>query len=156
MSKPRKRSYSHVCLQPWRNVPPWSTPMGWHFSNRLTHAPSSNVNVVLSSGTTTFQCTFEKITKELTALAPYSSESARYGLDLPCLLTFQIWISKGEYDESGPSSVHYFLSSPCWRAHFGTTVFIFCFCVLSALPHHEHPCHVSYKKRTREREKKRT
>ena len=59
---------------------------------------------------------------------------------------FQTWISTGEYDECGPSSIHCILRSPCWRAHFGTTVFLFsswdCLACLF-----EHPCHVSSKKK---------
>merc|ERR1712238_337737 len=52
-------------------------------------------NIVLSGGTTMFPGISERMSKEVTALAPAS------------INTFQsMWISKEEYDESGPSSVH--------------------------------------------------
>jgi len=76
-------------------------------------------NVVLSGGTTMFQGIGERMTKELTALAPSTMKikvvappERKYsvwigGSILSSLSTFQqMWISKGEYDESGPSIVH--------------------------------------------------
>merc|ERR1712211_51560 len=72
-------------------------------------------NVVLSCGTTMFQGIGERMTKELTALAPSTMKikvvappERKYsvwigGSILSSLSTFQqMWISKGEYDESGP------------------------------------------------------
>eukprot|EP00439_Symbiodinium_sp_Y106_P008973 s4810_g1.t1 len=76
-------------------------------------------NVVLSGGTTMFQGIGERMTKELTALAPSTMKikvvappERKYsvwigGSILSSLSTFQqMWISKGEYDESGPTIVH--------------------------------------------------
>jgi len=76
-------------------------------------------NVVLSGGTTMFSGIGERMTKELTALAPSTMKikvvappERKYsvwigGSILASLSTFQqMWISKGEYDESGPSIVH--------------------------------------------------
>ena len=76
-------------------------------------------NVVLSGGTTMFQGIGERMTKELTALAPSTMKikvvvppERKYsvwigGSILSSLSTFQqMWISKQEYDESGPSVVH--------------------------------------------------
>merc|ERR1719502_270967 len=73
-------------------------------------------NVVLSGGTTMFSGIGERMTKELTALAPSTMKikvvappERKYsvwigGSILSSLSTFQqMWISKGEYDESGPS-----------------------------------------------------
>jgi len=76
-------------------------------------------NIVLSGGTTMFAGIGERMTKELTALAPSSVKirvvappERKYavwigGSILSSLSTFQqMWISKGEYDESGPTIVH--------------------------------------------------
>jgi actin beta/gamma 1 len=76
-------------------------------------------NVVLSGGTTMFTGIGERMTKELTALAPSTMKikvvappERKYsvwigGSILASLSTFQqMWISKAEYDESGPSIVH--------------------------------------------------
>jgi len=76
-------------------------------------------NIVLSGGTTMFQGVGERMTKELTALAPSTMKikvvappERKYsvwigGSILSSLSTFQqMWISKQEYDESGPSIVH--------------------------------------------------
>jgi len=76
-------------------------------------------NVVLSGGTTMFEGIGERMTKELTALAPSTMKikviappERKYsvwigGSILSSLTTFQqMWISKEEYDESGPTIVH--------------------------------------------------
>jgi len=76
-------------------------------------------NVVLSGGSTMFPGIGERMTKELTALAPSTMKikvvappERKYsvwigGSILSSLSTFQqMWISKGEYDESGPTIVH--------------------------------------------------
>ena len=76
-------------------------------------------NIVLSGGTTMFTDIAERLTKEITALAPSTMKikvvappERKYsvwigGSILASLSTFQqMWISKGEYDESGPSIVH--------------------------------------------------
>jgi len=76
-------------------------------------------NVVLSGGTTMFQGIGARVTKELTALAPSTMKikvvappERKYsvwigGSILSSLSTFQqMWISKQEYDESGPTIVH--------------------------------------------------
>jgi len=76
-------------------------------------------NVVLSGGTTMFAGIGECMTKELTALAPSTMKikviappERKYsvwigGSILSSLSTFQqMWISKTEYDESGPTIVH--------------------------------------------------
>merc|ERR1711972_133723 len=76
-------------------------------------------NVVLSGGTTMFTGIGERMTKELTALAPSTMKikvvappERKYsvwigGSILSSLSTFQqMWVSKGEYDESGPTIVH--------------------------------------------------
>merc|ERR1711900_93057 len=76
-------------------------------------------NVVMSGGTTMFKGIGERMTKELTALAPSTMKikvvappERKYsvwigGSILSSLSTFQqMWISKTEYDESGPTIVH--------------------------------------------------
>jgi actin-related protein len=76
-------------------------------------------NVVLSGGTTMYPGIAERMTKELTALAPPTMKikvvappERKYsvwigGSILSSLSTFQaMWISKAEYDESGPAIVH--------------------------------------------------
>merc|ERR1712174_19594 len=76
-------------------------------------------NTVLSGGTTMFPGIDVRLTKEMTALAPASikvkivaSPERKYsvwigGSILSSLSTFQeMWISKDEYDESGPGIVH--------------------------------------------------
>jgi actin-related protein len=76
-------------------------------------------NVVLSGGTTMFGGIGERMTKELTALAPSTMKikvvappERKYsvwigGSILSSLSTFQqMWISKQDYDESGPTIVH--------------------------------------------------
>jgi len=76
-------------------------------------------NVVLSGGTTMFNGIAERMNKELVALAPPSMKikivappERKYsvwigGSILSSLSTFQqMWITKAEYDESGPSIVH--------------------------------------------------
>jgi len=76
-------------------------------------------NIVLSGGTTMFNGIAERLTKELTSLAPAAMKikvvappERKYsvwigGSILASLSTFQqMWISKAEYDESGPSIVH--------------------------------------------------
>ncbi len=72
-----------------------------------------------SGGTTMFPGIGERMTKELTALAPSTMKikvvappERKYsvwigGSILSSLSTFQsMWISKAEYDESGPAIVH--------------------------------------------------
>jgi actin len=76
-------------------------------------------NIVLSGGTTMFPGIADRMTKEITALAPSSMKvkvvappERKYsvwigGSILSSLSTFQqMWIAKSEYDESGPSIVH--------------------------------------------------
>eukprot|EP00929_Paragymnodinium_shiwhaense_P061406 TRINITY_DN30671_c0_g1_i1.p1 TRINITY_DN30671_c0_g1~~TRINITY_DN30671_c0_g1_i1.p1 ORF type:complete len:251 (+),score=35.22 TRINITY_DN30671_c0_g1_i1:3-755(+) len=76
-------------------------------------------NVVLSGGTTMFPGFVERMTRELTALAPPTMKieivappERQYsvwigGSSLSSLSSFQaMWISRGEYDESGPAIVH--------------------------------------------------
>eukprot|EP00866_Antonospora_locustae_P001569 jgi/Antlo1/1569/2002 len=76
-------------------------------------------NVVLSGGSTMYAGMSDRITKELTALAPSSTKvkvvappERKYsvwigGSILASLSTFQqMWITKKEYDEDGPSVVH--------------------------------------------------
>jgi len=76
-------------------------------------------NTVLSGGTTMFAGIGERMDKELVALAPPTMKikvvappERKYsvwigGSILASLSTFQqMWISKQEYDESGPSIVH--------------------------------------------------
>jgi len=76
-------------------------------------------NVVLSGGTTMFQGIDKRLEKAITALAPASVKvkivappERKYsvwigGSILSSLSTFQdMWISKDEYDESGPGIVH--------------------------------------------------
>merc|ERR1711937_396078 len=76
-------------------------------------------NIVLSGGTTMYPGIGERMTKELTALAPSTMKikvvappERKYsvwigGSILSSLSPFQqMWISKGEYDESGPTIVH--------------------------------------------------
>merc|ERR1712080_199451 len=76
-------------------------------------------NIVLSGGTTIFEGIAERLNEEVTNLAPASMKikivaprERKYsvwigGSILSSLSTFQqMWISKQEYDESGPSIVH--------------------------------------------------
>jgi len=76
-------------------------------------------NTVLSGGTTMFQGIDKRLTKELSALAPAAVKvkivappERKYsvwigGSILSSLSTFQeMWITKDEYDESGPNIVH--------------------------------------------------
>jgi len=76
-------------------------------------------NIVLSGGTTMYPGIAERMQKEITALAPSSMKikvvappERKYsvwigGSILASLSTFQqMWISKQEYDEAGPSIVH--------------------------------------------------
>jgi len=80
-------------------------------------------NIVLSGGTTMFPNIGERITKEITTLAPSSMKikvvappERKYsvwigGSILASLTTFQqMWIAKSEYEDSGPSIVHF----KCW------------------------------------------
>ena len=76
-------------------------------------------NIVLSGGTTMFPGIADRMSKEISILAPPSMKikvvappERKYsvwigGSILASLSTFQqMWIDKGEYDESGPSIVH--------------------------------------------------
>ena len=76
-------------------------------------------NIVMSGGTTLFPGIGDRMTKELTALAPSTMKikvvappERKYtvwigGSILSSMSTFQqMWISKNEYDESGASIVH--------------------------------------------------
>jgi len=76
-------------------------------------------NIVMSGGSTMYQGLADRLAKEMIALAPASMEikvvappERKYsvwigGSILASLSTFQqMWISKEEYDESGPSIVH--------------------------------------------------
>jgi actin-related protein len=76
-------------------------------------------NVVCSGGSTMFEGIAERLTKELTALAPptmtvkiIAPPERKYsvwigGSILSALGTFQsMWITKAEYDDAGPSIVH--------------------------------------------------
>ena len=76
-------------------------------------------NVVLSGGNTMFPGLADRVQKEVAALAPATMKikviappERKYsvwigGSILASLSTFQqMWISKQEYDESGPSIVH--------------------------------------------------
>jgi actin-related protein len=76
-------------------------------------------NIVLSGGTTMYPGIAERMHKEMTSLAPAAMKikviappERNYsawigGSMLASLSTFQqLWISKEEYDESGPSIVH--------------------------------------------------
>merc|ERR1712054_629753 len=66
-------------------------------------------NTVLSGGTTMFPGIADRMQKEISALAPPTMKYSVWigGSILASLSTFQqMWISKQEYDESGPSIVH--------------------------------------------------
>ena len=76
-------------------------------------------NIVLSGGTSMYPGIAERMQKEMTALAPPTMKikiiappERKYsvwigGSILASLSTFQqMWISKEEYDESGPAIVH--------------------------------------------------
>eukprot|EP00914_Ancora_sagittata_P019743 GHVO01039330.1.p1 GENE.GHVO01039330.1~~GHVO01039330.1.p1 ORF type:complete len:263 (+),score=43.06 GHVO01039330.1:29-790(+) len=76
-------------------------------------------NIVLSGGTTMFDGIGERMTKELTQLAPSTMKikvvappERKYsvwigGSILTSLSTFQqMWVSRDEYDDSGPTVVH--------------------------------------------------
>jgi actin-related protein len=77
------------------------------------------LNVVLSGGSTMFEGIAERMNKEIVALAPNTMKvkitappERKYsvwigGSILASLTTFQqMWISKGEYDESDPGIIH--------------------------------------------------
>jgi actin-related protein len=85
----------------------------------LVKRTSTPGNIVLSGGTTMFEGIAERMEKEIKALAPASIKikivappERKYsvwigGSILASLSTFQqMWISKQEYDESGPQIVH--------------------------------------------------
>ena len=76
-------------------------------------------NIVCSGGTTMFEGIAERLTKEVTALAPptmsikvIAPPERKYsvwigGSILSALGTFQsMWITKAEYEDAGPSIVH--------------------------------------------------
>jgi len=76
-------------------------------------------NIVMSGGTTMFENIDKRVQKEMTGLAPQSMTikivappERKYsvwigGSILASLSTFEeMWVTKGEYDESGPSIVH--------------------------------------------------
>ena len=76
-------------------------------------------NIVMSGGSTMYPGISDRMQKEITALAPSSMKvkivappERKYsvwigGSILASLSTFQqMWISKQEYDEAGPSIVH--------------------------------------------------
>eukprot|EP01009_Symbiontida_sp_KSa7_P004356 NODE_2062_length_514_cov_275.905376_g1684_i0.p2 GENE.NODE_2062_length_514_cov_275.905376_g1684_i0~~NODE_2062_length_514_cov_275.905376_g1684_i0.p2 ORF type:complete len:99 (-),score=31.26 NODE_2062_length_514_cov_275.905376_g1684_i0:217-489(-) len=76
-------------------------------------------NIVLSGGTTMYEGLQERLTKEITNLAPNAVKikvvappERKYsvwigGSILASLSTFQtMWIKKDEYDEAGPQIVH--------------------------------------------------
>jgi len=76
-------------------------------------------NIVMSGGTTMFNGIAERLGKEVTALAPSTIKvkvtapaERRFsvwigGSILSCLSSFQtMWITKAEFDESGPAIVH--------------------------------------------------
>jgi len=76
-------------------------------------------NIILSGGTTMFEGIGERMNKEITALAPATMKikvlappERKYsvwigGGTMAGLSSFQqMWITKGEYDESGPTIVH--------------------------------------------------
>jgi actin-related protein len=86
---------------------------------------AKNPAALASGGTTLFDGIVERMTKEITALAPstmkikvVATPGRKYsewigGSILSSLSTFQqMWISKGEYDESGPTIVQ---TSRCQR-----------------------------------------
>merc|ERR1711972_235270 len=81
--------------------------------------PSLIGNIVMSGGTTMFPGIADRMKKEVTALAPNSMSikivappERKYsvwigGSILASLSTFEdMWITKAEYDESGPAIVH--------------------------------------------------
>jgi len=76
-------------------------------------------NIVMSGGTTMYEGIAERLNKEVVALAPSSMKikvvappERKYsvwigGSILSSLSTFQsMWITKSEYEESGPQIVH--------------------------------------------------
>merc|ERR1712054_14216 len=76
-------------------------------------------NIVIAGGCSCFPGIAERLTKEIVGLAPSTMKikvvappERKYsswigGSILASLSTFQqMWITKGEYDESGPSVVH--------------------------------------------------
>merc|ERR1711933_333697 len=96
-------------------------------------------NVVLSGGTTMFQGMGERMTKELAALAPSTMRikvvapaERKYsvwigGSFLSSLSSFQqMWISKGEYDESGPTIVH----RKCFWEHLGSRAMLYVWMII--------------------------
>jgi actin-related protein len=81
-------------------------------------------NIVMSGGTTMYAGISDRMQKEITALAPSSMKvkivappERKYsvwigGSILASLSTFaQMWVTKSEYDESGPAIVHRWVSS---------------------------------------------
>lgn len=89
----------------------WYVVLPWH------HADANEIQQ--SGGTTMYPGISDRMQKEITSLAPSSMKvkiiappERKYsvwigGSILASLSTFQqMWISKQEYDESGPSIVH--------------------------------------------------
>jgi len=119
-------------------------------------------NTVLSGGTTMFEGIAERMTKEITALAPASMKikivappERKYsvwigGSILSSLSTFQsMWISKQEYDESGPSIVHrkcFFLNIPTGCCKYENKhilypqPFLYPLLYIPKFKTHSHPC----------------
>merc|ERR1712146_630224 len=76
-------------------------------------------NIVLSGGSTMYPGLADRLTKEITALAPATMKVKVYALlerkysvwiggsILSSLATFQsMWITKNEFDDAGPGIVH--------------------------------------------------
>ena len=86
-----------------------------------------HANVVFSGGTTMCQRIFERMTKELTALAPSTMKikvvpPLRYGLeDLFCLPSF---FNRCGFRKANTESGPVFMSSPFWRATFRCHIFL--------------------------------
>ncbi|KAH3742717.1 Actin subfamily protein [Pelomyxa schiedti] len=60
-------------------------------------------NIVLSGGTSMFPGIADRMQKEMTTLAP---TTMKIKIIAPPERKYSMWISKEEYDESGPAIVH--------------------------------------------------
>ncbi|EGT55281.1 hypothetical protein CAEBREN_32825 [Caenorhabditis brenneri] len=116
---PRKPSFQAILSWVWN--PPGSHETSYNSIMKcdIDIRKDLYANTVLSGGTTMYPGIADRMQKEITALAPSTMKikiiappERKYsvwigGSILASLSTFQqMWISKQEYDESGPSIVH--------------------------------------------------
>jgi len=94
-------------------------------------------NIVMSGGTTMFDGIADRVNKEVVALAPSTMKikviapaERKFsvwigGSILSSLSTFQtMWITKAEFEESGPSIVHRKCFWETWKQYYKERIFI--------------------------------